>query len=592
MPSTSNNDQLFGGNDSNNNKTPIIIESPTMLLSVLHSQLKDFLQQHFNNDNDNDNNNKINNAEEKWQTFVKSSWAKHWLPELKYLEEWTLSDIALLLFIFVLSCSWYTIRSDRKSREQQQQQKVKQQKVKQQHEHEHEREESSIDDDDNEKVATKEDDPKQTDQTHGWQYAYKAYTASSLSSYLETALQLPTLNIAPPNIRALGFSTGSSWERRLQTLTMFSCSLAFVMPGILICWANVIHFGVLLPLHVFVLKDYDYDNDGNIGNTSNSSINGSSSSIDDDEYIPAWYQLKTVLLTLCIWIYMVHAFGFDLSPTTGSRTPWLRTGFGFGFGFDKFGFGWWNYACDYLPVVLVKTADLPATTTTRVGNSVVTMPAKYVLGYHPHGIIAVGAFCAFATDGARVLDLSKVSKLSKMNRNNKKDDDDDDDDGDDDNSSSGGFTPRRQPLRAATLSLSEETTTTINKNNNKRYRGFSSLFPNLDRRIVTLPVNFKTPFLRDYFLAMGAITSSKEAFRRYLNLDLCISSSGQTKTKTKTTNDPQQEGRAMVVVVGGAAESMLAHEGQIELVLKHRRGFVREAIMGNANLVPVLGFGE
>ena len=48
----------------------------------------------------------------------------------------------------------------------------------------------------------------------------------------------------------------------------------------------------------------------------------------------------------------------------------------------------------------------------------------------------------------------------------------------------------------------------------------------------------------------------------------------------------------MVVVVGGAAESMLAHEGHIELVLKHRRGFVREAIMADASLVPVLGFGE
>ena len=72
---------------------------------------------------------------------------------------------------------------------------------------------------------------------------------------------------------------------------------------------------------------------------------------------------------------------------------------------------------------------------------------------------------------------------------------------------------------------------------------------------------------------MGAVTSEKETFRRYLN--------------KKHSNS-----RAMVVVVGGAAESMYAYEGHIELVLKHRRGFVREAILANASLVPVLGFGK
>ncbi|KAL3916963.1 MAG: hypothetical protein SGARI_007832 [Bacillariaceae sp.] len=48
----------------------------------------------------------------------------------------------------------------------------------------------------------------------------------------------------------------------------------------------------------------------------------------------------------------------------------------------------------------------------------------------------------------------------------------------------------------------------------------------------------------------------------------------------------------MVVVVGGASESMYAEEGSINLVLRNRRGFVREAIMAGASLVPVLSFGE
>jgi len=118
---------------------------------------------------------------------------------------------------------------------------------------------------------------------------------------------------------------------------------------------------------------------------------------------------------------------------------------------------------------------------------------------------------------------------------------------------------------------------------NTNVRGFSALFPKLDRRLVTLPINFRTPFLRDYFLGMGAINSSKATFRNYLNMDLPISGE-------RTTNPTI--GRAMCVVVGGAAESLLAQEHTMQLVLHKRRGFVREAIMADANLVPVLGFGE
>jgi hypothetical protein len=47
----------------------------------------------------------------------------------------------------------------------------------------------------------------------------------------------------------------------------------------------------------------------------------------------------------------------------------------------------WKYYCNYFPIKLVKTHELP--------------PAKnYILGYHPHGVISLGAFGAFATEGA------------------------------------------------------------------------------------------------------------------------------------------------------------------------------------------------
>jgi hypothetical protein len=63
-------------------------------------------------------------------------------------------------------------------------------------------------------------------------------------------------------------------------------------------------------------------------------------------------------------------------------------------------------------------------------------------------------------------------------------------------------------------------------------RGFSFLFPGIDRRVVTLPQNFKTPFLREYFRFMGAVDSDKATFRNILS----------------------RKSTALIVVVGGAAE--------------------------------------
>jgi hypothetical protein len=41
---------------------------------------------------------------------------------------------------------------------------------------------------------------------------------------------------------------------------------------------------------------------------------------------------------------------------------------------------------DYFPIRLHKTVDIPPT-------------KSYIFGYHPHGIISLGAFVNFATDG-------------------------------------------------------------------------------------------------------------------------------------------------------------------------------------------------
>jgi 2-acylglycerol O-acyltransferase 2 len=305
-------------------------------------------------------------------------------------------------------------------------------------------------------------------------------------------------------------SFGSSWERRWQTVAMFSCSLSFLLPSALFCWSMVI----LCFAHAAYSASYysKEDTQDNNNNTNTMSL-----------------AVATLVAMYLSWILVM-----DSSPTTGSRTPVLRHLR-----------SWWNHSCDYLPLLLVKTADLPVGDTTislsknnpkqQQQQPLLSQQKNYVLGYHPHGIISVGCFGAFATDGARTLDLS----IPQQKKRNKKEDDDDDDDDDE------------PPLSPSS-------------------RGFSSLFPGLDRRVITLPQNFTVPLLREYFLHMGALTSDKQTFRNVL-------------AKPNT---------ALIVVVGGAAESMETQQGAIDLVLEKRRGFVREAIMANASLVPVIGFGE
>jgi len=51
-------------------------------------------------------------------------------------------------------------------------------------------------------------------------------------------------------------------------------------------------------------------------------------------------------------------------------------------------------------------------------------------------------------------------------------------------------------------------------------------------------------------------------------------------------------GRAITIVVGGAAESLEARPYSLRLVLAKRKGFVKIAIRTGADLVPVLAFGE
>ncbi|ORX57392.1 DAGAT-domain-containing protein [Hesseltinella vesiculosa] len=101
--------------------------------------------------------------------------------------------------------------------------------------------------------------------------------------------------------------------------------------------------------------------------------------------------------------------------------------------------------------------------------------------------------------------------------------------------------------------------------------GFSKLFPGIVPSLLTLVSNFKLPLYRDFIMALGIAAVSRRSCESIL-------SSGP--------------GRSIVIVVGGASESLYAVPGTNDLTLKKRLGFIRLAILHQANLVPCFSFGE
>ncbi|XP_077448167.1 2-acylglycerol O-acyltransferase 3b isoform X1 [Stigmatopora argus] len=102
--------------------------------------------------------------------------------------------------------------------------------------------------------------------------------------------------------------------------------------------------------------------------------------------------------------------------------------------------------------------------------------------------------------------------------------------------------------------------------------GFSEAFPGMHVSLAVLAGLFRIPLLRDYLMAAGLCPVSKAS--------LChlLSKSGT--------------GNAVVIVIGGAAESLASHPGVQTVLVKQRKGFVRLALEYGVDLVPVYSFGE
>lgn len=102
--------------------------------------------------------------------------------------------------------------------------------------------------------------------------------------------------------------------------------------------------------------------------------------------------------------------------------------------------------------------------------------------------------------------------------------------------------------------------------------GFSEKFPGVRPFLATLAGNFRLPILREYMMSGGLCPVTHRA------IEYLLSRNGV--------------GNAVVIVVGGAEESLACQPGVTSLILKKRKGFVRMALQHGADLVPSFSFGE
>ncbi|MEQ2205835.1 Diacylglycerol O-acyltransferase 2, partial [Xenoophorus captivus] len=112
--------------------------------------------------------------------------------------------------------------------------------------------------------------------------------------------------------------------------------------------------------------------------------------------------------------------------------------------------------------------------------------------------------------------------------------------------------------------------------------GFSEKFPGIKPSLATLAGNFRLPVLRDYLMSGG------EKLREVLESSICPVNRNSMDYLLSCNGT----GNAVVIVVGGAAESLQCAPGMNSVTLKNRKGFVKLALQKGSDLVPVYSFGE
>ncbi|XP_023139805.1 2-acylglycerol O-acyltransferase 3b [Amphiprion ocellaris] len=102
--------------------------------------------------------------------------------------------------------------------------------------------------------------------------------------------------------------------------------------------------------------------------------------------------------------------------------------------------------------------------------------------------------------------------------------------------------------------------------------GFTEAFPGVRPTLAILAGLFRIPLFREYLMCADISPVSKPSLIHHLS--------------------KRGKGNAVVIIVGGAAESLASSPGVNTVVVKQRKGFVRVALEFGADLVPVYSFGE
>lgn len=113
--------------------------------------------------------------------------------------------------------------------------------------------------------------------------------------------------------------------------------------------------------------------------------------------------------------------------------------------------------------------------------------------------------------------------------------------------------------------------------------GFHDKFPKIRSRPVTLNFHFVIPFFREILLSWGLVSANPNSILSLLKA---------TNKPDQPVNDDGFTSNAVVIVVGGAAESLHCRPNNYTLVLRKRKGFCKLAIKAGTPIVPVMTFGE
>lgn len=113
--------------------------------------------------------------------------------------------------------------------------------------------------------------------------------------------------------------------------------------------------------------------------------------------------------------------------------------------------------------------------------------------------------------------------------------------------------------------------------------GFYKLFPGIRSRVVTLDFHLLVPFFRELCFSWGVASCSQDGITHLLESPNDLKHSANSDGYTSN---------AVVLIVGGAAESLNCRPNNFQLVLKKRKGFCRIALKTGTAIVPVINFGE